>query len=62
MKITDIDGKAIEVTDVRLAIEQTEAYREFTHLNPTDEQKAFDAERKRYWTDLHEKLLQLLSD
>lgn len=55
MKITDINGLEIEVTDLDGAIQQAGQFRELRH---TDRRlAAFDREREAYWTDLHEKLI-----
>lgn len=34
MKITDIRGKQIEVTDLRLAIAQADSFRHYSHEDP----------------------------
>ncbi len=54
MKITDMNGCPIEVTDLDEAIRITKRYRGYTH---EDKRFAdFDARQKAYWTDLFEKL------
>lgn len=53
--VTDLNGFEIEVTDLAGAIEQTELMKEFRHDPP----KVFDEQRKLYWNDLYNKLLEL---
>lgn len=54
MKITDLNGFQIEVTDLDRAIAITADYKEYRH---TDESFSdFDARQKTYWTDMYEKL------
>jgi len=55
MKIRDINGKWIEITDLEKAIEQTGWYKEYQHIPPVES----DKERQKYWSDLHEKLVKL---
>lgn len=57
MKIRDINGKTIEVTDLKKAIQQTGWYKEYRHVPMVES----DRERQAYWKDLHEKLLLLKS-
>ena len=57
--ITDLDGKRIEVTNLRKAIKQAAAFKEYRHIGTTFRQ--LDKKLCAYWTDLHEKLLQLQS-
>ncbi|HWB27507.1 MAG TPA: hypothetical protein VG738_18655 [Chitinophagaceae bacterium] len=62
MKITDINGKELIVTDLNSALMQA---REFVNLQHTDEQfKQLDAELKSYWQDVVNKLeaLQIEND
>lgn len=57
MKITDLDGREITVVDLEAAIAKA---REFTGYRHTDRGYAeYDRNRKRYWTDVLEKLEQL---
>lgn len=60
MKVTDMNGFTIEVTDLDTAIAQSAQYVEFhqgvTGLTPF-EQKMF-----RYWTDMHGKLTAIRSE
>lgn len=62
MKINDLNGNEITVTDISQALAQTDMFMGLAHVNPSPEQAASDKERKTYWTDLHHKLLQLQSD
>jgi len=57
MKIIDLDGKEIEVTDLELAIMQADDYRHYQHSDPKF--KAFDECQKAYWEDVYQKLLRL---
>lgn len=57
--ILDLYGKAITVTDLDRAVEQAEMFMCMEHENATVEQQAADRERKQYWSDIYEKLLQL---
>jgi len=61
MHITDLDGKKIVVTDLEAAIVQSEMFMGFTHTDANPQQVLADEERKRYWTDMNQKLLQLQS-
>lgn len=55
MKITDMDGKEIAVTDLPLALMQADDYRHYRVSNPSDYQLyLYD-----YWEDLYQKLLSL---
>jgi hypothetical protein len=62
MKIKDLYGLDITITDLERAIGESEMFSGFGHIDPSPEQSASDNERKEYWTDLHEKLLQLQSN
>jgi hypothetical protein len=57
MKIVDLNGKEIEVTDLPLAILQADDYRHYRHNNPE-----FDQKQRKYWEDFYQKLLQLQSE
>ena len=61
MQIKDIDGKTIEITDLPNAIKQADLFKGFQHQEQTAQQKIADEHLKRYWTDIHSKLLQLQS-
>lgn len=57
MKITDLEGNTMEVTDLEKAIRQAELFKD---LQYTDNQfKKLDETLQRYWTDIYEKLLKL---
>lgn len=54
MKVTDLNGCPIEITDLDEAIQITEEYKEYRH-----EDKSFSEFYKRqkvYWADMYEKL------
>ncbi len=59
MRITDIDGKQIEVTDLKLAIAQADSFRQYSHKDPAYRKQ--DHHLKAYWQDFYEKLLLLQS-
>jgi len=54
MKVTDLNGCVIEVTDIKEAIKIAKRYTKYNH-----EDKSFSDFNKRqnaYWKDIHEKL------
>lgn len=55
MKITDLNGFEIEVTDLEGAIEQSELMKEFRHAPP----QVQDLQKQAYWLDLYQQLLKL---
>lgn len=55
MKITDLKGGTIEVTDLKKAIKMAREYKEYRHENGSFSK--FDKRQKAYWTDIHEKLV-----
>lgn len=57
MKVTDLNGCQIEVTDLDEAIKITAEYKEYEHVNESFLE--FDNKQKTYWTDMHGKLLKL---
>lgn len=60
LKITDIDGKEIEITDLDLALMQADDFRHYRHTDPS---RAAAGERLRaYWEDLYQKLLKLKTE
>ncbi|MBD1362578.1 hypothetical protein IDJ77_02040 [Mucilaginibacter sp. ZT4R22] len=59
MEITDLKGKAIQVTDLDLAILQADDYRHYRHANPA--YAAQDEALQAYWQDVYEKLISLKS-
>ena len=56
MKVTDMHGQAIEVTDLNAAIEQAAGYKDSHHDPP---KPIADSRQQAYWTDIYEKLIQL---
>lgn len=54
MKVTDLNGYPIEVTDLKEAIRITKRYTKYRHEDKkyTD----FDKRKNAYWTDMYEKL------
>ena len=58
MTITDIDGKEITVTDLRLAILQADDYRHYRVSEPSEHQLYL----YKYWEDVYHKLLLLDTD
>ena len=59
MKIKDLNGCTIEITNLNEAIQITRRYKRYEHEN-----KGFsklDKELNRYWTDLYGKLLKIKS-
>jgi len=55
MKIIDLNGKEIEVTDLKLAILQADDYRHYRHIDKAF--TAFDKKQSKYWEDIYLKLL-----
>jgi hypothetical protein len=55
MEITDLYGFNIQISDMEMAIEQTEYFKDCHHI-PMHES---DKERQRYWTDMYHKLIEL---
>lgn len=54
MKITDLHGCEIEVTDLKEAIKIAKRYTKYRHEDKSFSD--FDKRQKAYWTDIHEKL------
>lgn len=54
MKITDLKGYPIEITNLDEAIRITEEYKAYGHGGKS--YSAFDEKRKAYWTDMYDKL------
>ena len=54
MKITDLHGCKIEVTDLDEAIRITAEYKEYRHKDKSFSD--FDKRQKAYWVDMYEKL------
>ena len=61
MKIKDLYGKEITITDLNEAVKQADQFKGFKHTRQSLEQMLSDEERQRYWTDMYCKLLQLQS-
>ena len=59
MKITDLNGCEIKVTNLDEAIRITAEYKEYEHIN--DGFSELDKRLNRYWTDMYEKLSKLKS-
>jgi hypothetical protein len=55
MTITDLNGKEITVTDLRLAILQADDYRHYRVNEPSEYQLYL----YKYWEDVYQKLLLL---
>ncbi|MCR8560315.1 hypothetical protein KXD93_21865 [Mucilaginibacter sp. BJC16-A38] len=55
MKITDLDGKEIIVTDLLIAILQADDYRHYRVSKPSE----YDLYLCKYWEDIYQKLLLL---
>ncbi|GGE19750.1 hypothetical protein N180_06765 [Pedobacter antarcticus 4BY] len=54
MKITDLHGCEIEVTDLKEAIKTAKRNTGYSHVDKSFSE--FDKRQKAYWTDIHEKL------
>lgn len=54
MKVTDLNGCEIEVTDLKKAIRIAKRYTEYRHKNKGFSD--FDNRKNAYWKDIHEKL------
>jgi hypothetical protein len=59
MKIIDLDGKEIEVTNLDLAVMQADDYRHYRHTDLSF--KLLDEGLQAYWEDVYQKLLRLRS-
>ena len=59
MKITDLNGCEITVTNLDEAIRITAEYKEYEHIN--DGFSELDKRLNKYWTDMYKKLLKLKS-
>lgn len=60
MKVTDINGFQIEVTDLKEAIRIAKRYTKYKHEDKSFSD--FDKRQKAYWTDMHEKLTTIKND
>lgn len=54
MKVTDLNGCSIEVTNLDEAIQITAEYKEYRHKDKSVSE--FDKRQKAYWMDMFEKL------
>ncbi|WP_444660028.1 hypothetical protein [Flavobacterium columnare] len=54
MKVTDLNGCSIEVTDLKEAIKIAKRYTMYKHEDKSFSE--FDKRQKAYWTDMYEKL------
>jgi hypothetical protein len=59
MEIIDLDGKAIKVMDLDLAILQADDYRHYCHADPVHAEQ--DRVLQAYWQDVYEKLIRMRS-
>ena len=59
MKVTDLNGCEIKVTNLDEAIRITAEYKEYEHIN--DGFSELDKRLNNYWTDMYEKLIKLKS-
>jgi hypothetical protein len=57
MKVTDLNGCTIEVTDLQRAIKITRQYKDYCHDDKSFSE--FDKRQKAYWTDMYEKLMKI---
>ena len=57
MKVTDLNGCEIKVTNLDEAIRITAEYKEYEHIN--DGFSELDKRLNKYWTDMYKKLLKL---
>ena len=56
MKIMDLNGEQIEVTDLTAAIEQAAYFKNCYHIPP---QPIADSRQQAYWSDIYNKLIAL---
>lgn len=54
MKITDLNGYEIEITNLKEAIKIVKRNTGYSHEDKSFSE--FDKRQKAYWTDIHEKL------
>lgn len=57
MKVTDLNGFVLTVTDLDEAINQADLFKGFAHTNKS--YNDFDARQQAYWEDLHTKLVSI---
>lgn len=58
MKIIDLNGLELQVTDLEKAIEQARDFKNLHHIPPLPS----DTNQQEYWKDVYEKLLKLKSE
>ena len=56
MKITDLNGQEITVTDLNAAIAQAADFKDCRHDSP---EPVADSRQQAYWTDIYKKLIHL---
>ncbi|WP_367866985.1 3-isopropylmalate dehydratase [Pedobacter sp. WC2423] len=61
MEITDLSGTKIKVTDLKKAIKQANLFKSYAHENPSPAQILSDMKLQSYWSDFHDKLVELQS-
>ena len=59
MKVTDLNGCQIKVTNLDKAIRITAEYKQYEHIN--DGFSELDKRLNNYWTDMYKKLIKLKS-
>ena len=59
MKIKDLNGCTIEITNLNKAIQITKRYKQYEHENNGFSE--LDKKLNLYWTDIYEKLLKIKS-
>lgn len=57
MKIIDLNGTELEITDLTKALAQAKKFRHLSHTSPAF--RKLDWHLKAYWRDVYEKLLLL---
>lgn len=57
MKVTDLNGFEIEITDLDKAIAQAKLFSEFAHDPPAP----CDGLLREYWEDMHKRLIEISS-
>ncbi|WP_431609243.1 hypothetical protein [Chryseobacterium sp. 'Rf worker isolate 10'] len=57
MKITDLHGHSIEVTNLQIAIKQAKEFKDFSHEDKSFSD--FDQKQNVYWADMYNKLIQV---
>lgn len=55
MKVADLNGCLIEISNLDEAIKITKQYKEYQHEDKT--YSDFDIRQKAYWEDMYEKLI-----